>query len=101
VPEVVDDGVTGFIVDSEAEAVHAIERLRKLDRQLVRARFDERFTARRMAKEYVALYEKIARCEISGTRAPALRDAPADGFIPRSPSFSSTEDSTAGPGGDP
>jgi glycosyltransferase involved in cell wall biosynthesis len=60
VPEVVDDGVTGFIVETEDEAVRAIGRLDTLDRRRVRARFEERFTARRMAQDYVALYEKIA-----------------------------------------
>jgi glycosyltransferase involved in cell wall biosynthesis len=63
VPEVVDHGVTGFVVDSEAEAVQAIGRLGKLDRRKVRARFEERFTSRRMAAEYVQHYETLARAE--------------------------------------
>jgi glycosyltransferase involved in cell wall biosynthesis len=57
VPEVVDDGVTGFIVDTEDEAVQAIRRLRELDRRKVRAHFEQRFTAQRMAREYVSHYE--------------------------------------------
>jgi glycosyltransferase involved in cell wall biosynthesis len=59
VPEVVDDGVTGFIVDSESDAIRAVERLGELDRRRVRAQFEKRFTARRMAQDYVALYDKI------------------------------------------
>jgi glycosyltransferase involved in cell wall biosynthesis len=59
-PEVVDDGVTGFVVEGEQEAVAAIRRLRELDRRKVRARFEERFTARRMAKQYLELYRRLA-----------------------------------------
>jgi glycosyltransferase involved in cell wall biosynthesis len=61
VPEVIDDGETGFIVDSEAEAVTAIDRLHDIDRQRVRDRFDRRFTVRRMAEEYLACYRKLVR----------------------------------------
>ena len=56
VPEVVDDGVTGFIVDSVEEAAAAVERALALDRRAVRARFDARFTVQRMARDYVRLY---------------------------------------------
>ena len=59
VPEVVHDGVTGFIVDGEDEAVQAIRRLRELDRRKVRAHFEQRFTAQRMAREYVSHYESL------------------------------------------
>jgi glycosyltransferase involved in cell wall biosynthesis len=60
VPEVVDEGVTGFIVDGEAEAVQAVGRLGELDRLGVRARFEQRFTAQRMAREYLGHYESLA-----------------------------------------
>jgi glycosyltransferase involved in cell wall biosynthesis len=56
VPEIVEDGVSGFIVESEAEAVEAIHRVRDLDRGAVRAVFDQRFTAGRMATNYLQLY---------------------------------------------
>ena len=59
VPEVIDDGVTGFIVESENEAVDAVARSASLDRRMVRARFDLRFSARAMARNYVALYEGL------------------------------------------
>jgi glycosyltransferase involved in cell wall biosynthesis len=59
VPEVIDEGVTGFVVDSEEEAVRAVRRLGEIDRRQVRACFERRFTARRMASEYVALYEGL------------------------------------------
>ena len=59
VPEVVDDGITGFIVDGEAQAVAAVGRLGELDRHQVRSRFEDRFTSRRMAEQYVGHYEKL------------------------------------------
>ncbi|MBV8133503.1 MAG: glycosyltransferase family 4 protein [Alphaproteobacteria bacterium] len=59
VPEVVDEGVTGFIVSSEAEAAAAARRLHLLDRARVRQVFEERFTARRMAADYVSLYRRL------------------------------------------
>jgi glycosyltransferase involved in cell wall biosynthesis len=61
VPEVIDEGVTGFVVDSEEEAVRAVRRLGEIDRRQVRACFERRFAARRMASEYVALYEDLVR----------------------------------------
>jgi glycosyltransferase involved in cell wall biosynthesis len=60
VPEVVEDGLTGFIVDNEVAAADAINnKLRRLSRQKIRARFEERFTARRMAGEYIEVYRRL------------------------------------------
>jgi Glycosyltransferase len=59
VPEVVDEGMTGFVVDSIEEAVVAVRRAVELDRTAVRQRFEERFTASRMASSYVAEYEGL------------------------------------------
>ncbi len=59
VPEIVEDGVTGFVVASEAEAVAALARIDGLDRARVRRRFEERFTAERMARDYLALYQRL------------------------------------------
>jgi glycosyltransferase involved in cell wall biosynthesis len=56
VPEVIENGITGFIVESETEAIAAIEQARNLNREKVRRRFEERFGARRMAEEYLACY---------------------------------------------
>jgi glycosyltransferase involved in cell wall biosynthesis len=61
VPEVIDDGVSGFIVTNEDEAVAATRKLHQLDRGTVRATFDRRWTARRMAQDYVDLYEGLTR----------------------------------------
>jgi glycosyltransferase involved in cell wall biosynthesis len=59
VPEVVDEGITGFIVESEEQAVRAVGRLQELDRRLIRARFEERFLASRMAREYESQYREL------------------------------------------
>ena len=65
VPEVVEDGVTGFIVENEAQAIGAVSELGRLDRRRIRARFEERFAASRMAREYEIQYRKlIARADV-------------------------------------
>jgi glycosyltransferase involved in cell wall biosynthesis len=60
VPEVIDDQLTGFIVHDETTAIAAVDRLGELDRKLVRQQFERRFTARRMAEDYVSLYHRLA-----------------------------------------
>lgn len=60
VPEVIDNGVTGFVVNSVDQAVSAIEKIPTLDRRLVRRQFDRRFTAARMALDYVRIFENLA-----------------------------------------
>jgi glycosyltransferase involved in cell wall biosynthesis len=59
VPEVIDDGVSGFIVDTVDEAVAAAGRLDALRRAEIRACFERRFTAERMARDYVAIYQAL------------------------------------------
>jgi glycosyltransferase involved in cell wall biosynthesis len=59
VPEIIDEGLTGFIVEDEIGAVAAVGRLAELDRAAVRARFEARFTARRMALDYLAAYHGL------------------------------------------
>ncbi len=68
VPEVMEDGVTGFVIENEAEAVAAIGQLHTIDRAHVRRRFDARWTARRMAEDYVSVYEELIEA-----RQPRLR----------------------------
>jgi glycosyltransferase involved in cell wall biosynthesis len=60
VPEVIDEGVTGYMVESVEGAVEALERVSALDRRLCRARFEERFSAGRMARDYMKLYSRLA-----------------------------------------
>ena len=59
VPEVIEDGVTGFIVDGVEEAVRAVGRVGELSRLGCRREFERRFTAARMARDYVAIYENL------------------------------------------
>ena len=59
VPEVIEDGVGGFIVDSIDAACDAVERVRTLDRLGVRRSFEAKFTVEHMAHNYVAAYERL------------------------------------------
>jgi glycosyltransferase involved in cell wall biosynthesis len=68
VPEVIDEGVTGFVVEDEVGAIGAVDRLTHISRAKVRERFEQRFTARRMALDYLAVYRKLIAGE-----APRLR----------------------------
>ena len=75
-PEIVDEGVTGFVVEDLNGAIGAVDRLGHLSRQKIRRRFEERFTARRMAQDYLSVYRSL-----SDAASPHLRlvadDAPA------------------------
>jgi glycosyltransferase involved in cell wall biosynthesis len=68
VPEIIDDGVTGFIVEDEMSAVAAVRRLPTIARPGVRATFEQRFTAGRMAEDYLSVYRRL-----SVSRRPRLR----------------------------
>jgi glycosyltransferase involved in cell wall biosynthesis len=68
VSEIVEDGVTGFIVNNEDEAIAALAKLPQLDRAHIRQRFEQRFTARRMAQDYLAVYTELMDAD-----APRLR----------------------------
>ena len=59
VPEVMLEGVSGFIVDNVEEAIAACSKLDQIDRAGVRRYFDRRFTARRMASDYVSVYQRL------------------------------------------
>jgi glycosyltransferase involved in cell wall biosynthesis len=59
VPEVIDDGVTGFVVESIDQAVSAVERIAALNRHVCRNVFVERFGAPRMAQDYVKVYQRL------------------------------------------
>lgn len=78
--EVIDDGVTGFLVDGEAEAALAVAKARTLDRRQVKRRFDRRFSATTMARAYLDIYAgRLARrplaAELASTRiAPDKQD---------------------------
>ena len=71
VPEVIEDGLTGFIVGDMEGAVDAVSKLDGLDRAAIRVRFEQRFTAERMAKDYVAVYRSL----ITALDLPLARSA--------------------------
>ncbi len=88
VPEVIEPGLTGFIVRSEHEALEAIGEVGRLDRRAVRARFECRFTARRMAEAYLDVYRTLLAAPRTvgggrhGTRASyGTRIAPGSGLF--------------------
>jgi glycosyltransferase involved in cell wall biosynthesis len=72
VPEVIEHGVTGFVADTEIQAAYFARHIGDLDRRRIRAEFERRFSATRMAEDYLALYRRLAR----GARMP-LRAVPA------------------------
>ncbi|MGA7808960.1 glycosyltransferase family 4 protein [Bradyrhizobium sp.] len=59
VAEIIDDGLTGFVVEDETSAVAAVGRLSQLSRDATRRQFEARFTARRMALDYLAAYRSL------------------------------------------
>lgn len=81
VPEVVDDGVSGFVVHDLDEAVAAVRLVDRLDRATVRATFERRFTVERMAQDYVAVYRDLPGVRRTGLRSTGMADAPVNGFV--------------------
>jgi glycosyltransferase involved in cell wall biosynthesis len=76
VPEVIDQDVTGYMVRSIDEAVATLGKARDLDRAAIRRRFEQRFSAERMARDYVALYRRLARAADARPRlaVPRIHD---------------------------
>ena len=67
VEEVIDDAVTGFVVNSVEEAAEAVRSISLIDRNVCRATFERRFSARRMCHDYVCAYERtIERTRTGG-----------------------------------
>jgi glycosyltransferase involved in cell wall biosynthesis len=59
VPEIIDDGITGYIVDSVDAAAKAVRRLDALDRRTIRQVFQQRFSVRRMCEDYIDIYQRV------------------------------------------
>lgn len=71
VPEVVEDGVTGFVVDDVDDAVNAVFRIGELDRRAIRARCADRFSRDRMVDDYLAVYERLLSEKVAWTASTA------------------------------
>lgn len=74
VPEIVEHGVTGFVVESVNEAAVCVGRIGGIRRGECRRAFERRFASRRMALEYVAVYRRLIAAAASGARLPASRE---------------------------
>jgi glycosyltransferase involved in cell wall biosynthesis len=79
VPEIIEDGLTGFIVEDERSAVGVVHRLSKLSRTEIRKRFEQRFTARRMAQDYLEVYRELMQGEAPRLRLVANESPPLQG----------------------
>ena len=84
IPEVIDDGVTGKVVDSEEDANTALSEILSYDRRAVRQRFEERFTANRMAKAYVSTYRQLLMTRTSAATLRQLALKGGNGVTPMS-----------------
>lgn len=81
--EIIEDGLTGFVVKDMATFIHAVHLLARLPRAVIRRRFEERFVADRMARNYLQLYRKAMdtrsrpgkdKRQLSGKRGPGKRN---------------------------
>jgi glycosyltransferase involved in cell wall biosynthesis len=81
VPEIVEDGVTGFVVQTVEEAVLAVRRVGWLDRATCRRAFEQRFDVTRMTRDYLAVYGRLVhdslQCAETSHRGPELKQLPA------------------------
>ena len=69
VPEILEDGLTGYVVTDVASAVRAVSLLDRLYRPSIRARFEERFSARAMARDYLKIYRQLAALDKTAAAA--------------------------------
>jgi glycosyltransferase involved in cell wall biosynthesis len=84
VPEVIEDGVTGFVVDSVEEAAEAVDRVAWLDRPACRQKFEERFDAARMARDYLQIYRQLVHAGSEPVRsAPPVPEEPLPFLVGR------------------
>jgi glycosyltransferase involved in cell wall biosynthesis len=81
VPEIIDDGVTGFIVECVDAAVAAVPRAAMLNRRAIRQRFEQRFSAEQMARHYVTLYGELVRRRAANNGLGTSPENPAGGDL--------------------
>jgi glycosyltransferase involved in cell wall biosynthesis len=71
VPEIIDEGVTGFIVENQEQAIAAARNIGRIDRRRCRQVFEQRFAARVMAKRYLEVYRELVDTRVGDNRIPA------------------------------
>ena len=72
VPEVVKEGVSGYMVRDLQSAVEAVSNIARLDRKKVRKYFEQNFTARRMTQDYLRIYERLVEKRMAGEKKTPL-----------------------------
>jgi glycosyltransferase involved in cell wall biosynthesis len=78
VPEIIEHGITGMIADNMEEGIRMLPQALALDRRRIRRRFEERFTAKRMAKDYLQVYRSLLKRHTSLEQGvPLHRQGPA------------------------
>lgn len=85
VPEIMEDGVTGFVVDNQEQAIRAGQQIDTIDRYACRAVFERRFSSRAMAEHYLEVYRRMQRRDVKNgidLRAGAARTARAEEDTP-------------------
>lgn len=87
VPEIIDDGISGIIVKNVEEAVRAVGRAKKMSRAACRNAFEQRFTARRMAQDYLRLYEHIVAQTPAFQKSSIVDSSESEGEPVADPSF--------------
>jgi glycosyltransferase involved in cell wall biosynthesis len=87
VPEIIDDQVSGFLVNNVEEAVQAVANIPRIDRKDCRRAFERRFTSQRMANDYLSIYQRLVKTE---TEAIALTDGDLQWMKLEPPSSSTT-----------
>ena len=80
VPEIIDCGVSGLIVDSVEAAVSALPHLLAMDRKKVRQAFEERFSSTRMARDYLEIYHRLLNRPVETDRFPVVNNAATAGI---------------------
>jgi glycosyltransferase involved in cell wall biosynthesis len=75
VPEVIDPGATGFIVENIEDSLVALEKIQNFDRSRCRRIFEKRFSAARMAADYMKIYERLITKDLGMTKIPAAAKA--------------------------
>jgi glycosyltransferase involved in cell wall biosynthesis len=82
VPEILEPGRTGYVVDTLDEAVARTLQIDRLDRETVRAEFEARFTSDRMAEDYLSIYAGVITAQHADARRPGTGPCPVPGRMP-------------------